>query len=66
MTPLLNTKQTAERLGLPRRTFDTHAKRGAFRRLLARHPIGRRIYDAALVEQYAAQQSVTQLVRRAS
>ena len=50
MSALRTAKELRERLGLGETQFHEHQKRGVFRDLVAKHPVGRRKYDGAKVD----------------
>lgn len=61
MKPLLTKRETADALGIPSRTFRRHEQRGAFRDLLARQPVGVRIYSGAAVARRLANHSTVRI-----
>jgi len=63
---LLNAKEAAARLGIPRRTFDKHRamKVRAYRFIEAKEPMGQRKFIAEELDKINQGQNLIQLVRR--
>jgi predicted DNA-binding transcriptional regulator AlpA len=63
---LLTPKQLRQRLGMSASTFYRHHRRGAFKHLLVKRPLGHRRFSKALVDDFVNGDSTVALGRRAS
>lgn len=63
---LMNAKEVAALLGISHGTWATWKKRGVFKRLEVKQPIGQRRYSRALVDRYISGDAISSYGRRSA